>query len=97
MVNYAPAEISALEQYEATLTEQSKRKSIRRRQLEVSCVDLKRKIKVGIFNFDKVLLDLYMKKLAIEKCVLAEELKILLYDRFLTNYDALDRKEEALM
>ena len=40
MVDYAPAEISAVEQYEALLAEQAERKAIRRRQLEVDRVEL---------------------------------------------------------
>ena len=81
MVDYAPAEISAVEQYEALLAEQAERKSIRRRQLEVDRVELKRKITESVLEFDAKLLELYKTRLAIEKCILAEELKILLYDR----------------
>ena len=67
----------------------------RKRQLEVTCVDLKRKIVEGIRDFDDRLLVLYKEKLAVEKCVLAEEMKILFHDKQLANQDALDRQEEA--
>ena len=94
MVDYAPAEISAVEQYEALLAEQAERKSIRRRQLEVDRVELKRKITESVLEFDAKLLELYKTRLAIEKCILAEELKILLYDRRMAYQDQLDRDEE---
>lgn len=97
MVDYAPAEISAMEQYETRVKNHGTRKAVKRRQLEVNCVDLKRKIKEGIRTFDDKLLSLYKKKLAIEKSILAEELKILIHDRQLTVHDALDREEEALV
>ena len=74
MVDFAPAEISAVEQYEASLAEAAERKAIRRRQLEVDRVELKRKIKEAVEDFDEKLLDLYKTRLAIEKCILAEEL-----------------------
>ena len=45
MVEFAPAEISALELYETSMAKQSERKSIRQRQLEVDRVELKRKIR----------------------------------------------------
>ena len=45
MVEFAPAEISALELYESSLAKQSERKSVRQRQLEVDRVELKRKIR----------------------------------------------------
>ncbi len=45
MVEFAPAEISAMEAYESTLSKQAERKSIRQRQLEVDRVELKRKIR----------------------------------------------------
>ena len=67
----------------------------RKRQLEVTCVDLKRKIVEGIRDFDDRLLVLYKEKLAVEKCVLAEEMKILFHDKQLATHDALDRQEEA--
>ena len=58
-MDYAPAEISALEQYEVSVKEQSMRRAVRKRQLEVTCVDLKRKIVEGIRDFDERLLVLY--------------------------------------
>ena len=70
--------------------------AIRRRQLEVDRVELKRKIKEAVEQFDAKLLDLYKTRLAIEKCILAEELKILLYDRRMSIQDHLDREEERL-
>ncbi len=97
MVDYAPAEISAVEQYESMLSEQAERKAIRRRQLEVDRVDLKRKIREAVESFDAKLLDLYKKRLAIEKCILAEELKILMYDRKLSIQDRMDKEEEQLL
>ena len=97
MVDYAPAEISALEQYESTLREFGGRKSVKKRQLGVNCVDLKRKVREAIREFDERLLNLYKKRLSIEKCILAEELKILLHDRQLELHDALDREEQKLM
>ena len=78
------------------LAEQAERKAIRRRQLEVDRVELKRKIKEAVEQFDAKLLDLYKTRLAIEKCILAEELKILLYDRRMSFQDHLDREEERL-
>ena len=45
MVEFAPAEISALELYESSLAKQSERKSVRQRQLEVERVEFKRKIR----------------------------------------------------
>jgi hypothetical protein len=45
MVEFAPAEISALELYESSLAKQSERRSVRQRQLEVDRVELKRKIR----------------------------------------------------
>ena len=82
MVDYAPAEISALEQYQTNLRDFGDRKFVKKRQLEVNCVDLKRKIREAIKEFDERLLELYKKRLAIEKCILAEELKILLCNAF---------------
>ena len=67
-----------------------------RRQLEVDRVELKRKIKEAVEQFDAKLLQLYKMRLAIEKCILAEELKILLFDRRMTFQDHLDREEERL-
>ena len=58
-MDYAPAEISALEQYEVSVKEQSMRRAVRKRQLEVTRVDLKRKIVEGIRDFDERLLVLY--------------------------------------
>ena len=49
----------------------------------------------GIRDFDDRLLVLYKEKLAVEKCVLAEEMKILFHDKQLATHDALDRQEEA--
>ena len=97
MVDYAPAEISAVEQYEALLDEQAERKAIRRRQLEVDRVELKRKIQEAVDEFDAKLLGLYKTRLAIEKCILAEELKILLCDRRMSIQDQIDREEERLL
>ena len=97
MVDYAPAEISALEQYQSTLRNLDNRRYLKKRQLEVNCVDLKRKIREAIKEFDERLLALYKKRLAIEKCILAEELKILLHDRQLALHDKLDREEEQLI
>lgn len=97
MVDYAPAEISAVEQYEAMLSEQSERKMIRKRELEVDRVELKRKIRDAVEQFDARLLELYKMRLAIEKCILAEELKILLYDRRMAVQDQLDREEARLL
>ena len=96
MVDYAPAEISAVEQYEACLAEQAERKAIRRRQLEVDRVELKRKIQEAVELFDDKLLELYKTRLAIEKCILSEELKILIYDRKMSYQDHLDLEEERL-
>ena len=61
----------------------------------MTCVDLKRKIVEGIRDFDDKLLVLYKEKLAVEKCVLAEEMKILFHDKQLATHDALDRQEDA--
>ena len=97
MVDFAPAEISALEQYQSTLRKFEGRRYLKKRQLEVNCVDLKRKIREAIKEFDERLLVLYKKRLAIEKCILAEELKILLHDRQLALHDKLDRDEEQLI
>ena len=97
MVDYAPAEISALEQYQSTLRSLDTRRYLKKRQLEVNCVDHKRKIREAIKEFDERLLALYKKRLAIEKCILAEELKILLHDRQLALHDKLDREEEQLI
>ena len=97
MVDYAPAEISALEQYQSTLIGLDLRRYLKKRQLEVNCADLKRKIREAIKEFDERLLVLYKKRLSIEKCILAEELKILLHDRQLALHDKLDREEEQLI
>lgn len=97
MVDYAPAEISAVEQYESMLNEQGERKAIRKRQLEVDRVELKRKIREAVELFDAKLLELYKTRLAIEKCILAEELKILLYHRRMSVQDHLDHEEENLL
>ena len=48
-------------------------------------------------EFDAQLLELYKTRLAIEKCILAEELKVLLYDRRMAYQDQLDRDEERLL
>ena len=77
--------------------EQSKRKAIRKRQLEVDRVELKWKIQEDVEEFDAKLLNLYKMRVAIEKCILAEELKILLYDRRMSVQDQLDREEEKLV
>ena len=77
--------------------EQSKRKAIRKRQLEVARVELKWKIQEAVEEFDAKLLNLYKMRVAIEKCILAEELKILLYDRRMSVQDQLDREEEKLV
>ena len=77
--------------------EQSERKAIRKRQLEVDRVELKRKIQEAVEEFDAKLLNLYKMRVAIEKCILAEELKILLYDRRMSVQDQLDREEEKLV
>merc|ERR1712062_702344 len=77
--------------------EQSERKAIRKRQLEVDRVELKRKIQEAVEEFDTKLLNLYKMRVAIEKCILAEELKILLYDRRMSVQDQLDREEEKLV
>ena len=79
-----------------TLAEQSERKAIRKRQLEVDRVELKRQIQEAVEQFDDKLLELYKMRLAIEKCILAEELKILLYDRRMSVQDHIDREEERL-
>ena len=78
------------------MAEHAENKAIRRRQLEVDRVELKRKIKEAVEQFDAKLLELYKTRLAIEKCILAEELKILLYDRRMSFQDHLDREEERL-
>ena len=88
---------SAVEQYEALVAEQSERKTIRKRQLEVDRVELKRRIQEAVEEFDTRLLTLYKMRLAIEKCILAEELKILCYDRRMSVQDQLDREEQRLM
>ena len=77
--------------------EQSKRKAIRKRQLEVARVELKWKIQEAVEEFDAKLLNLYKMRVAIEKCILAEELKTLLYDRRMSVQDQLDREEEKLV
>ena len=77
--------------------EQSKRKAIRKRQLEVARVELKWKIQEAVEEFDAKLLNLYKMRVAIEKCILAEELKTLLYDRRMSVLDQLDREEEKLV
>ena len=82
--------------YNMTLAEQSERKAIRKRQLEVDRVELKRQIQEAVEQFDDKLLELYKMRLAIEKCILAEELKILLYDRRMSVQDHIDREEERL-
>ena len=43
-------------------------------------VELKWKIQEAVEEFDAKLLNLYKMRVAIEKCILAEELKISLYD-----------------
>lgn len=60
-------------------------------------VELKRKIQEAVEEFDAKLLNLYKMRVAIEKCILAEELKILLYDRRMSVQDQLDREEEKLV
>ena len=60
-------------------------------------VELKRKIQEAVEEFDTKLLNLYKMRVAIEKCILAEELKILLYDRRMSVQDQLDREEEKLV
>ena len=72
MVEFAPAEISALELYESSLAKQSERKSVRQRQLEVERVEFKRKIRfvVDDASFDpwkemKLFLLLYLSVLLI--------------------------------
>ena len=77
--------------------EQSERKAIRKRQLEVDQVELKWKIQQAVEEFNAKLLNLYKMRVAIEKCILAEELKILLYDRRMSVQDQLDREEEKLV
>ena len=77
--------------------EQSKRKAIRKRQLEVARVELKWKIQEAVEEFDAKLLNLYKMRVAIEKCILAEELKISLYDCRMSVQDQLDREEEKLV
>ena len=77
--------------------EQSERKAIRKRQLEVDQVELKWKIQQAVEEFNAKLLNLYKMRVAIEKCILAEELKTLLYDRRMSVQDQLDREEEKLV
>ena len=52
-----------------------------------------------MFNLirESILIVRFMKeRLSIEKCVLAEEMKILFHDKQLTAHDMLDRHEESL-
>jgi len=42
-------------------------------------------------------LELYKTRLAIEKCISAEELKILLHDKQMAAQDQMDRDEERLL
>ena len=53
--------------------------------------------RVAVKKFDDKLMDLYKMRLAIEKCILAEELKILLHDRQMSTQDQMDREEERLL
>jgi len=53
--------------------------------------------RVAVKKFDDKLMELYKMRLRIEKCILAEELKILLHDRQMSVQDQMDREEERLL
>ena len=77
--------------------EQSERKAICKRQIEVDRVELKWKIQEAVEEFDAKLFNLYKMRVGIEICILAEELKISLYDCRMSVQDQLDREEEKLV
>ena len=53
--------------------------------------------RVAVQKFDNKLMELYKMRLAIEKSILAEELKILIHDRQISVQDQIDREEERLL
>ena len=60
-------------------------------------ISLERRIDEAIARFDQRLAKLYSKRIFVEKCILAEELKLLIHDRHLSMIDELEREEEKLM
>ena len=95
-VEYTPAEISAVEDYASQIEHKQKLVLNEDRTDSNEKIDFERKIDETVASFDKSLKELYEMKLEIEKCILAEELKILLHEEKLSLMEDLDNEEEQM-
>ncbi len=95
-VEYSPAEVSSADDFRSQSERLSRGASLKRRGGRNDRVRLERQVDEAVERFDRRLAALYAKRLAVEKCVLTEELKMRLLDRKLSDMEDLEAEEKRL-
>ena len=96
-VDLTPAEISARDDLRIRARRKTEAADAEDRADSNDRIDLERRVEAALTEFDARLADLYRLKIRVEKCVLTEEMKILLLDRNLADMEALGAKQEEMM
>ena len=96
-VDFSPAEQSTAAEFRSRASERRRDLGRDDRDAANDKISLERKVAAAVAEFDARLVRLYAERIAVEKCVLAEELKVLIHDRHLAMLDGLEREEEKQM
>ena len=96
-MDLSPAEMSARDDFRSRARRKAEAAGAEDRSDRNGRIDLERRVTAAVDRFDDSLADLYRLKIKVEKCVLTEELKILLLERNLATMEALEAKQEKMM
>merc|ERR1712218_752207 len=93
---FTDEEVAAAESYESEVQRMAEKGHFRKRELEAEKNQLQVHIDEIVGQLDKKVTELFWLRISIEKCVLAEELKMLSLNRDLGIRDRLAREQEII-